>query len=54
MSEGTYRIVGEQEGEPTAGGLSYVAPMAKTLVGKGVGHVATFNGRAFEITEIQK
>lgn len=48
----TYRIVGEDEADPAAGGLSYVAPLAKALLGKGVGDVATVNGRDFEIVEI--
>jgi transcription elongation GreA/GreB family factor len=44
-----YRIVGEDEADPTAGRLSYVAPLARALMGKGVGEVATINGRSFEI-----
>jgi transcription elongation GreA/GreB family factor len=47
--ERTYRIVGEDEADPAAGSISYVSPLAQALLGKGVGDVATINGRAFEI-----
>jgi transcription elongation GreA/GreB family factor len=35
----TYRIVGEDEAEPTLGTLSYVSPVAQALIGKQVGEV---------------
>src|SRR6185436_19887649 len=33
----TFRIVGEDEADPSRGTLSYVAPLARALTGKGVG-----------------
>lgn len=47
-----YRIVGEDEADPTAGRISYVAPLARALLGKSVGDSATVNGRAFEIVAL--
>ena len=35
----TFRIVGEDEAEPAKGTLSYVAPLARALIGKKVGDV---------------
>ena len=45
----TYRIVGEDEADPAGGSISYVSPLAQALLGKGIGDVATLNGREFEI-----
>lgn len=45
----TYRIVGEDEADPKAGRISYVSPLARALLGKGVGDVARMNGRDYEI-----
>jgi transcription elongation GreA/GreB family factor len=35
----TYRIVGEDEADPSLGTLSYVSPVAQALIGKQVGEV---------------
>jgi transcription elongation GreA/GreB family factor len=35
----TYRIVGEDEAEPSLGTLSYVSPVAQALMGKQVGDI---------------
>ncbi|MBP1873997.1 transcription elongation GreA/GreB family factor [Ensifer adhaerens] len=48
----TYRIVGEDEADPKTGSISYVSPVAKVLMGKGVGDVATVGGQELEITAI--
>lgn len=48
----TYRIVGEDEADPKAGSISYVSPVARMLMGKGVGDVATVGGQELEITAI--
>lgn len=47
-----YRIVGEDEADPAAGSISYVSPLARALLGKGVGETARLNGREFEILEL--
>ncbi|HUZ67036.1 MAG TPA: transcription elongation factor GreA [Beijerinckiaceae bacterium] len=38
----TFRIVGEDEADPTLGLISYVSPLAKALTGRHVGEVAAF------------
>src|SRR5262249_6065283 len=37
--EQTFRIVGEDEADAATGSISYAAPLARALVGKGVGDV---------------
>jgi transcription elongation GreA/GreB family factor len=48
----TYRIVGEDEADPTTGSISYIAPVARALMGKSVGDVATVGGHEVEIIAI--
>lgn len=48
----TFRIVGEDEADPTQGSVSYVAPIARALLGKDVGDVSPAPGGEIEITEI--
>ena len=48
----TYRIVGEDEADPKAGSISYVSPVARMLVGKGVGDVVSVGEHDLEITAI--
>jgi transcription elongation GreA/GreB family factor len=47
-----YRIVGEDEADPKAGSISFVSPVAKSLLGKAVGDVVGANGQELEITAI--
>ncbi|MCJ8052730.1 transcription elongation factor GreA [Shinella curvata] len=47
-----YRIVGEDEADPKAGTISYVSPVARLLLGKGMGDVVTLNGQELEIVAI--
>jgi len=35
--EHTYRVVGEDEADPSNGTISHVSPLARALFGKGVG-----------------
>ncbi|WP_232631380.1 transcription elongation factor GreA [Methylobacterium sp. Leaf118] len=49
----TFRIVGEDEADPHAGSISYVAPLARALTGKGVGDTVTVNDHEFEVVEIR-
>ena len=44
-----YRIVGEDEADPKAGSISYVSPVAKQLMGKGVGDVVTMGNQELEV-----
>ena len=56
-SEHTYRIVGKDELEPTKGYISWVSPLAKAMLGKGLGdtvRVITPKGdEAFEVIDIR-
>jgi transcription elongation GreA/GreB family factor len=47
-----FRIVGEDEADPVAGLLSYVSPVARALLGLGVGEVANLNGREAKIVSL--
>jgi transcription elongation GreA/GreB family factor len=47
-----YRIVGEDEADPKAGSISYVSPVAKSLMGKCVGDVVGAGGQELEIIAI--
>jgi transcription elongation GreA/GreB family factor len=48
----TYRIVGEAEADPKAGSISFVAPVAKSLMGKAVGDVVGSGAQEIEILSI--
>jgi transcription elongation GreA/GreB family factor len=48
----TYRIVGEDEADPKAGSISFVSPVAKSLIGKAVGDVAGSGAQELEIVAI--
>ncbi|MCK1296990.1 MULTISPECIES: transcription elongation factor GreA [unclassified Bradyrhizobium] len=48
----TYRIVGEDEADPKAGTISFVAPVAKSLMGKAVGDVVGSGAQEIEILSI--
>jgi len=48
----TYRIVGEDEADPKAGSISYVAPVARLLLGKAVGDVVTVGDQELEVIRI--
>lgn len=49
----TYRIVGEDEADPKAGSISFVSPVAKSLMGKSVGDFAGAGAQELEIMSIQ-
>ncbi len=49
----TFRIVGEDEADPAAGSIAYVAPLARALTGKSVGDTVTVNDHEFEIVEVR-
>lgn len=44
-----WKIVGEDEANPSSGSISHVSPMARALFGKKVGDVATVNDKEWEI-----
>ncbi|RWA63704.1 transcription elongation factor GreA [Mesorhizobium sp.] len=47
-----WKIVGEDEADPSKGSISHVSPMAVALFGKKLGDVASVNGREWEITKL--
>jgi transcription elongation GreA/GreB family factor len=47
-----YRIVGEDEADPKGGSISFVSPVAKSLMGKAVGDVVGTSGQELEIIAI--
>ena len=49
----SYRIVGEDEAEPSRGTLSYVSPVARALMGRQVGDVVRVGSSEAEILEIK-
>jgi len=56
-AEHTYRIVGKDELEPSKGYISWVSPLAKSILGKQIGDIVTVTTPAgdeqYEITEVQ-
>jgi transcription elongation GreA/GreB family factor len=48
----TYRIVGEDEADPTKGSVSYVSPLAQALIGKAIGETAVVAGNEVEVVGI--
>ena len=47
-----YRIVGEDEADPRAGSISYVSPVARSLMGKAVGDVVSSGSQELEIVAV--
>ena len=48
----TYRIVGEDEADPKTGTISFVAPVARSLMGKAIGDVTGSGAQEIEILSI--
>ena len=48
----TYRIVGEDEADPAKGSISFVSPLAKALLGKGIGETVRAGRHDAEIIAI--
>jgi transcription elongation GreA/GreB family factor len=48
----TYRIVGEDEADPKAGSISFVSPVARSMMGKAVGDVVGSGSQELEIVAI--
>ena len=51
--EQTFRIVGEDEADPARGTISYVSPLAQSLMGKCVGDFAKLGAGEVEILAIR-
>ena len=47
-----YRIVGEDEADPKAGSISYVSSVARVLMGKSVGDIASVGDQELEVLAI--
>jgi transcription elongation GreA/GreB family factor len=52
-SQQSYRIVGEDEADPTRGTVSYTSPLAQALIGKQIGDAARVGSYEAEIIEIK-
>lgn len=48
----TWRIVGEDEADPSEGAVSYVSPLARAVLGKEVGDEVTVAGAGAEIVAV--
>ena len=48
----TYRIVGEDEADPTRGTMSFASPIARFFMGKSAGDAGQVNGQEIEIISI--
>ena len=48
----TYRIVGEDEADPSQGTISYVSPLGRALIGKKVGDTARMGNSDLEVLGI--
>jgi len=48
----TFRIVGEDEADPAKGSVSYLSPLARSLMGKTIGDVVVVNGAEVEVTSL--
>jgi transcription elongation GreA/GreB family factor len=48
----SFRIVGEDEADPKAGSISYVSPIARSLMGKSVGESVVSGSQDIEIMAI--
>ncbi|WP_303830015.1 transcription elongation factor GreA [Asticcacaulis taihuensis] len=51
--EQTFRIVGEDEADPTKGSVSWVSPLARALLGKDIGDEVQVGGAGVEIMSIR-
>jgi transcription elongation GreA/GreB family factor len=52
-TERAFQLVGEDEADPNAGLLSYVSPLAKALMGKGVGDDVAFGAQRAQIIRLE-
>ena len=48
-----FRIVGEDEADPSNGSVSYLSPLARAVLGKSVGDVASVNGAEVEVVAVR-
>lgn len=49
----TFRLVGEDEADPTQGSISYASPLAVALRGKSTGDVVLLNGTEVEVIAVR-
>ena len=48
-----FRVVGEDEADPSQGRISWVSPLAAALIGAKLGDVVTFQGGEMEIVRLE-
>lgn len=49
----SFRLVGEDEADPSSGSISYVSPMARALLGKEIGDEVQVAGANVEIADLR-
>jgi transcription elongation GreA/GreB family factor len=49
----TFRIVGEDEADAARGSVSYVSPLARALLGKGIGDVAVVASAEVQVVAVE-
>jgi transcription elongation GreA/GreB family factor len=49
----TFRIVGEDQADAKKGSVSYVSPLARALLGRRVGDVASLAGTEIEVIAVE-
>jgi transcription elongation GreA/GreB family factor len=49
----SFRIVGEDEADAAQGTISHISPIAKALLGKRVGDIATLNDSELEVISVE-
>ena len=49
----TYRIVGEDEAEPSRGSISHVSPLARALIGRSAGDTVMAGSGEADITQVE-
>jgi transcription elongation GreA/GreB family factor len=52
-TEQTFRIVGEDEADPTKGSIAYVAPLARAITGKQAGDTVTLAEHEVEVLAVR-
>jgi len=52
-TERAFRLVGEDEADPAGGLLSWVSPLAQSLLGRAVGDAVSFNNQPAEIERLE-
>ncbi len=50
----TFKITGEDEADPSIGTLSYVSPLARTVIGRSAGDECEFMGETIAVSQVRQ